>query len=126
MIKKMLFGAAAAAAVVAVPATAAFADSCTNASRDAHAPAPACYLDCTSGPIITTGNWVWLPSVGEEIPIWGFAPPGALDSQLLGTPGANGNYTNGGTSSLLGMSANCPPGSNTARQTTNGIQSHCL
>jgi hypothetical protein len=44
---------------------------------------------------------------------------------LLGAPGANGNYTNGKTNSLLGMSNNCPPGNNTARQTSHGIQSGC-
>jgi len=123
LFKKLLFGSAAAAALVAIPSAAAFADSCTNASRDVHAPAPACYLECTSGPI-TVGNWVWLPSIGVLEPIWGFAPPGALDSQLLGTPGANGNYTNGQTSSLLGVSAICNGGA-TARQQTNGIQSGC-
>ena len=124
MIKKMLFGAAAAAAVVALPATAAFADSCTNLSRDFHAPPPPCFTTCTSGPI-TEGNWVWLPSVDPHAPpIWGFAPPGAQDSQLLGTPGANGNYTNGHTSSLLGMSAICNGGV-PARQTSSGIQTGC-
>jgi hypothetical protein len=41
-------------------------------------------------------------------------------------PGANGNYTNGKTSSLLGVSNNCPPGNNPARQTTHGIQSGCV
>jgi hypothetical protein len=71
------------------------------------------------------GNWVWLPSVGVPVPAWGFAPPGAADSVNLGFPGANGNYTNGQTSSLLGMSNNCPPGNNTARQASHGIQSGC-
>jgi len=31
----------------------------------------------------------------------------------------------GQTSSLLGLSANCPPGSNLDRQTDHGIQSGC-
>ncbi|HEX6350392.1 MAG TPA: hypothetical protein VF160_13505 [Candidatus Dormibacteraeota bacterium] len=41
---------------------------------------------------------------------WGFAPPGTPDSQAFGAPGANGNYTNGQTASLLGMSALCNNG----------------
>src|SRR5439155_449727 len=74
------------------------------------------------------GHWVWLPSLGiPGLPeTWGFAPPGTLDSTLFGFPGANGNYTNGQTSSLLGMSANCPPGANANRQTDHGIQSGCV
>ena len=97
----------------------AYADSCANVSR---APA-ACGFSCT-GPVID-GNWVWLPSIGVPVAAWGFAPPGAADSTAFGFPGANGNYTNGQTSSLLGMSNNCPPGSNTNRQTDHGIQSGC-
>jgi hypothetical protein len=99
----------------AISAQVAFADSCANFSRAAPAPTG-------PGPVIK-GNWVWLPSVGAPIDAWGFVPPGTLT--FLGLPGANGNYTNGATSSLLGMSANCPPGANTNRQTTNGIQSGC-
>ncbi len=94
----------------------AFADSCANESRAAPAPGP--------GPIVK-GNWVWLPSIGVPFAAWGFAPPGTIDSTLFNFPGANGNYTNGQTSSLLGMSANCPPGANANRQTTHGIQSGC-
>jgi hypothetical protein len=99
----------------AVPA-AAYADSCTNVSRDVHAPGGA-----------TTeikGNWVWLPGPG----IWGFAPPGGPDSTGFGLPGANGNYQNTavtGNQSLLDNSAICA-GTNTARQQTNGIQTGCV
>ena len=50
---------------------------------------------------------------------------GTFDSTVFGFPGANGNYTNGQTSSLLGMSANCPFGANANRQTDHGIQSGC-
>src|SRR5262249_20475768 len=114
---------------LAIPAAAA-ADSCTNVSRDANAPAPDCGFSCTT--VVSKGNWVWLPSLYSTglspfplPPIWGFAPPGAADSTNLGLPGSNGNYTNGQTSSLLGVSNNCPPGNNTNRQTTNGIQSGC-
>ena len=119
MIKKLLFGVATAGAVIAVPATA-FADSCANLSR---APAP-CGMSCTA-PVIE-GNWVWLPSIGVPDPAWGFAPPGGPDSVTFGFPGANGNYTNGQTSSLLGVSANCPPGNNPSRQTSHGIQTGCV
>jgi hypothetical protein len=117
MIKKLLAGAFVGAAVLAVPATA-FADSCSNVSR---APA-ACGLTC-SGPVVA-GNWVWLPSIGVPQTAWGFAPPGAADSVAFGLPGANGNYTNGSTSSLLGNSAICRSGV-PSRQTTSGIQSGC-
>lgn len=96
-----------AVAALAVPAIAA-ADSCANFSR----PAPACDLTCTS--VVAVGNWIWLPSLtsigvpADAVPAaWGFAPPGRADSVAFGLPGANGNYTNGQTSSLLGMSALC-------------------
>ncbi len=112
-VKVLLVGMATVAAL-AVP-TAAFADSCANVSR----PEP------TGNQPTQTGNWVWLPSIGVPVDAWGFAPPGSPDSQLLGAPGANGNYTNGKTSSLLGVSNNCPPGNNTNRQTSQGIQSGC-
>jgi hypothetical protein len=88
-------------AALAIPA-AAVADSCANFSRQA----PACDLNCPA-PVIQ-GNWVWLPSIDPSAPqAWGFAPPGREDSVAFGFPGANGNYTNGQTSSLLGMSALC-------------------
>jgi hypothetical protein len=118
MLKRVIAPLAAVVAL-AVPA-AAVADSCANVSR---APA-ACGLTCTA-PVID-GNWVWLPSIDPSAPAaWGLAPPGAADSVGFGFPGANGNYTNGQTSSLLGMSNNCPPGSNTNRQQDHGIQSGC-
>ena len=100
----------------ALSAQIAFADSCANVSRAAPSPTG-------PGVVVTKGNWVWLPSIGVPVDAWGFAPPGGPDS--TGFPGANGNYTNGRTSSLLGMSANCPPGSNVNRQTSHGIQSGC-
>lgn len=105
-------------ASLALTAAPALADSCDNTSRAAPTPTG-------PGPIIK-GNWVWLPSIGFPVEAWGFAPPGTVDSTLFGFPGANGNYTNGQTSSLLGRSANCPPGANTNRQTTNGVQSGCV
>jgi len=82
------------------------ADSCANVSR---APAD-CGWSC-QGPVIE-GNWVWLPSIGVPEYAWGFAPPGAPDSIQFGFPGANGNYTNGFTQSLLGHSAYCLKGVN--------------
>jgi hypothetical protein len=115
---KRLIAPLAAVAALAIPA-AAVADSCANVSR---ATAP-CGLTC-DGPVID-GNWVWLPSIGVPVAGWGFAPPGGPDSTQFGLPGANGNYTNGQTSSLLGMSNNCPPGNNTNRQQDHGIQSGC-
>jgi hypothetical protein len=87
------------AAMLAVGVGSAFADDCSNVSR----PAPACDMSCTA-PVVT-GNWVWLPSVGIPEPVWGFAPPGGFDSELLGFPGSNGNYTNGQADDLLGVAA---------------------
>jgi hypothetical protein len=121
-LRKVLVASAVTLGVLAIPATA-FADSCANVSR---APA-ACGTTC-SAPVIK-GNWVYLPSLDpSNPPLWGFAPPGAPDSVNFGLPGANGNYQNTavtGNQSLLDNSANCPPGSNTARQTSHGIQSGC-
>ena len=118
IIQKAALATVGVAGAVALAAAPALADSCANVSR---APA-ACGMTCTS-PVIV-GNWVWLPSVGAGFPAWGFAPPGAADSTSFGFPGANGNYTNGQTSSLLGMSASCNGGA-LARQQSNGIQSGC-
>ena len=101
----------------AISAQVAFADSCSNVSRAAPAPTG-------PGPVIK-GNWVWLPSIGVPVDAWGFAPPGTIDSTGFGFPGANGNYTNGATSSLLGMSAICSASGVPSRQTTQGIQSGC-
>jgi hypothetical protein len=111
----------AAAAALAIPA-AAVADSCSNVSR---APA-ACGMECPAP--VTDGNWVWLPSIGVDFPAWGFAPPGGPDSTEVGLPGANGNYTNGQTASLLGMSAVCQGTGNAqnARQQDHGIQTGCV
>lgn len=115
----MIAGAAGAAALALTPVLAS-ADSCANVSR---APA-ACGTSC-SAPVVK-GNWAWLPSIEPGAPaVWGFAPPGTPDSTEFGLPGANGNYTNGATNSLLGNSANCPPGNNPQRQTSHGIQSGC-
>ena len=104
---------------LALPAVAA-ADSCSNVSR----PAPACDLSCTS-PVIV-GEWVWLPSIGVPEEAWGFATPGTDDA--AGLPGQNGNYTNGQTISLLGVSAVCDGGGNVqnVRQSSHGIQSGCV
>ena len=64
-----------------------------------------------SGAVIE-GNWVWLPSIGVPVAAWGFESPG--------------NYTNGQTSSLLGVSVHCDPtGDPSNRQQTHGIQSGC-
>ena len=100
----------------------ALADSCANVSR-----APA---DCgfTCDHVVVEGNWIWLPSlsnVGETglPPFWGFAPPGAADSVGIGAPGANGNYLNGFSSSLLGHSAYGLKGVN--QDKSHGVVSGC-
>lgn len=125
MKRRLLIFSAAVGAAVLLMSTSAFADSCANVSR---APAP-CGFSCDH--VVTAGNWIWLPSLSnvgltDLPPLWGFAPPGAEDSQLLNLPGAHGNYLNGYSSSLLGHSANCPPGSNTHRQTDHGVQTGCV
>ncbi len=127
MVRKILLSLAAGAAVFAVPA-AAMADSCANVSR----PAPAGYTSSTtySRPLVQ-GNWVWLPSLSSVgltglPPLWGFVTPGTADALQLQTPDAQGNYTNGQTMSLLGISALC--GNTQAfviRQTSHGIQTGC-
>ena len=117
MLKKLCAPAVAAIAL-ALPA-AAVADSCANISR---APAP-CGMAC-SEPVIV-GNWVWLPSIGVPFPAWGFAAPGGDESVDNGFPGANGNYTNGNSESLLGVSALCGSSAPSARQQSHGIQSGC-
>jgi len=111
-IRKYLVGTILGLAVLAAPGVA-LADSCANVSR----PPAECGFSC-AGPVIE-GNWVWLPSIGVDFPAWGFAPPGAEE-----TFNPHGNYTNGKTDSLLGVSAICNGGA-TARQQTHGIQSGC-
>ncbi len=102
----------------------ALGSSCANVSR---APA-ACGFTCTT--VVVQGNWVWLPSLvnigipGDQLPpFWGFIPPGTPDAQFIGSPGANGNYTNGFTLSLLGHSAYCLKGVNADK--SHGIVSGC-
>jgi len=104
MIRFRVIAAGLSAVAALATTTAAEASSCANFSR----PAPACNLTC--GSPVTNGNWVWLPSIGVPLAAWGFAPPGTPDSQQFGAPGANGNYTNGQTASLQGMSALCTNG----------------
>lgn len=119
MLKRVLGVAAATAALTLFASSAAFADNCENVSR---APAD-CGWNCPSP--VTVGNWVWLPSIGLPEFSWGFATPGSGPSQQFGFPGANGNYLNdsGGFSFLLenGLCVN----GNTARQTTQGVQTGC-
>ena len=130
-IRRLAATGAAAAALLVAAAAPSWADSCANVSRAA----PAGYTPGTtySAPLIQ-GNWVWLPSltafgypVDELPPIWGFLPPGGPDSTLVGAPGAAGNYTDGQTESLLGMSALCAGRGQvvTVRQTDHGIQTGC-
>jgi hypothetical protein len=102
--------------MVALTAAPALADSCANVSRAAPK------STTSSGPIIK-GHWVWLPSIGIPVQAWGFATPGTDDSALIGKP--HGNYTNGKTESLLGVSAQCDPSKTTSRQIDHGIQTGC-
>ena len=100
----------------------ALADSCANVSR---APAP-CGFTCDT--VVVEGNWVWLPSLSniglEDLPpFWGFISPGGPDSVMINAPGANGNYLNGFSASLLGHSAYCLKGVNADKQ--HGIVSGC-
>lgn len=99
----------------------ALADDCANVNR---ATSPNVTSD--SRPV-ATGNWVYLPSVDPSVPpIRGFIRPGTDLSGLgITQPDANGNYTNGKTDALLGVSANCTKPGGTSRQTSNGIQSGC-
>lgn len=118
--RRLLLCVAALLAAASLSASVAFADSCANVSR---APA-ACGMSCSAP--VTDGHWVWLPSIGVPVPAWGFASPGTEDAANLGLP--NGNYTNGQTSSLLGVSATCTGNGNAqnARQTDHGIQTGCV
>ena len=98
------------AMMLSLAAPAAPALSCDNVSRAAP-------KGEVSGPIIK-GHWVWLPSIGVPEDAWGYFPPG--------TEGTNGNYTNGKTFSLLGVSAQCDPDKTTSRQTDHGVQTGCF
>jgi hypothetical protein len=117
-LRKRALGVALGAFLSLVLAGSALADSCANISRAA----PACGNSC-SAPVVR-GNWVWLPSIGVPEFAWGFAAPGGPASVGLGFPGANGNYQNGFSESLLGHSAYCLKGVNTDR--SHGIVSGCL
>jgi hypothetical protein len=89
----------------------AVANTCINLSRPA------------TGDFSTKGNWV---DVGEG---WVFVSPGTNAEEEFGVPihfpGEKGNYTNGKTGSLLGVSANCDPEKSTSRQQERGIQTGC-
>lgn len=110
----------------------AFADSCANVSRAA----PAGFSSTTvyTAPLIQ-GGWLWLPSLSAVFggsttdfpPYWGKITPGTADAILFNAPDQNGNYTNGKTVSLLGVSAVCNSSSQAfiVRQTDHGIQSGC-
>jgi hypothetical protein len=117
MRRRRLIGATFGLALSFAVAGTAFADSCANVSRAA----PACDLNCTA-PVVE-GNWVWLPSIGVPLAAWGFGPPGGPESVANGLPGANGNYLNGFSESLLGHSAYCLKGVNTDK--SHGIISGC-
>ncbi len=127
---RILFTLAATVSIVGLAAAPAMADSCANVSRAA----PQGWTPATTyqAPLVQ-GGWVWLPSLtsvfgpGSFPPFWGKITPGTADSILLNAPGQNGNFTNGKTVSLLGVSAICKQSSQAyvVRQTSHGIQSGC-
>ena len=128
--RRVLVTMAATVALVGVAASPALADSCANVSR----PAPQGWTPATTYPApLVQGGWVWLPSLtsvfgaGDFPPFWGKITPGTEDSILLNAPGSNGNFTNGKTVSLLGVSAICDGSSQAfiVRQTDHGIQTGC-
>ena len=100
------------AAALLVPGVA-LADNCYNASRPGK--------DLSTNPAdfsapLFKGRWVWLPSVGVELPAWGFEVPE--------------NYLNGSANDwLLANTPYCEDGGiifyNGPRTTTHGIQSGC-
>ncbi|HET6815801.1 MAG TPA: hypothetical protein VFH66_01035 [Mycobacteriales bacterium] len=132
MLRRSIVAAAVAALAVTGLAGPAFADSCANVSR----PAPAGFGPTTvyTAPLVE-GTWLWIPSLSSVFggsvtdypPYWGKITPGTRDAVMLGAPDQNGNYTNGKTVSLLGVSALCSPSSHAlvVRQTSRGIQSGC-
>ena len=110
----------------------AFADSCANVSR----PAPPGFTEQTVyTSALIQGGWLWIPSLSAVFggttadypPFWGKITPGTPDSVFFNAPGHNGNYTNGKTVSLQGVSAVCNSSSQAfvVRQTDHGIQSGC-
>ena len=121
MFRKTLATLGVAAALTLVP-TAAYALDCTNVSR----PAYTGELD-PLGPGIgvhVQGNWAYIvaPFTPPE-GAWIFLPPGSDIAQLVGTPGAPGNFQNGEGFALL-YNAVCGSDGNAAhvRQTEHGIQ----
>ena len=94
----------------------AVANSCVNLSRSAPKSA-------SGDELVTKGNWAW---VGDA---WLFISPGTNVEEEFGVPahapGENGNFTNGKTDSLLGVSANCDSEKSTSRQQERGIESAC-
>jgi hypothetical protein len=90
----------------------ALANTCVNLSRKSDGN----FLE-------TKGNWV---DVGG---VWLKITPGTNVEEEFGVPihlpGENGNFTNGKTDSLLGVSANCDAEKTTSRQGERGIQTGC-
>lgn len=101
MLRKAVFGAAAAVAIILAAASPAAAHNCFNASRPAPTTAPA-----------ETGQWVYF----EDFGVWAFSPPA--------------NYQNGTDDAwLLSNTPYCEEGgvvgSDGPRTTKHGIQSGC-
>lgn len=119
--KRRLLAITLAAGMALAGPAATFADDCHNVSRAAPADVSQMTID---------GNWVWVPAGAfgggqPAVGAWYFAVPGGYVATMFGLPDAGGNYTNGRTYQLLGMSAHCDPSKTTSRQTTQGIQNDC-
>ncbi len=103
----------AAALAMSVPA-AALANTCVNVKRPAD----------TTEPFTIKGQWV---NVGDA---WLFVSPGTNVEEEFGVPGVHlpaepGNYTNGKSGSLLGVSAHCDPSKTTGSEAHRAIQTGC-
>jgi hypothetical protein len=112
MMKRILVPVAMLAMMLLSAVPAALALGCDNVSRAAPKEDTS-----SSGPIVK-GHWVWLTSRGVDEDAWGFFPPGTL--------GTNGNFTDGKTHSLSGVSAQCDPSKTTSRQIEHGVQTGCF
>ena len=113
MKKRIFAGALAVALALSLP-VAALANTCVNVKRPADKDAP----------FTVKGQWV---NVGDA---WLFVSPGTNVEEEFGVPGVhapgeNGNYTNGRSGSLLGVSAHCDTSKTTGSDAHRAIQTGC-
>ncbi|GAB4099899.1 hypothetical protein [Sinomonas halotolerans] len=115
MFRKTLatLGVAAALTFIAAPAQALH---CVNESRPAYTGTDYQFVPGPNFHVHIEGNWAFI----QEYGVWVFVPPGTVPL----TPGAHGNFQNGGADALLENSAVCDPSgvAFSKRQTDNGIQ----